>query len=53
MKAKQIKEAINVKAGVTDADVSEFFEDYKQEEEAAEGNTFLVLILNFTPLFLT
>ena len=31
--AKEIKEAINVKAGVTDADVSEFFEDNEAYEE--------------------
>jgi hypothetical protein len=40
LKAKQIKEAINVKAGVTDANVSEFFEDHNQPEDADEGNVF-------------
>jgi hypothetical protein len=38
LKAKQIKEAINLKAGVSDADVKDFFEDYNQAEEADEGN---------------
>ena len=33
LKAKQIKEAINVKAGVTDADASEFFDDYQHGKE--------------------
>ncbi len=45
-KAKQIKEAINLKAGVADADVMDFFEDYNQQEEADEGNIFFFLILS-------
>ncbi len=39
LRAKEIKEAINVKAGVTEADVSEFFEqqeDNENEEECEE-----------------
>jgi hypothetical protein len=30
--AKEIKEAINIKAGVTKADVSEFFEQQEDDE---------------------
>ncbi len=33
LRAKEIKEAINVKAGVTDADVSEFFDEPNQPED--------------------
>ncbi len=43
LKAKQIKEAINVKAGVADADVTDFFEDYNQEEEVEQGTSVLVI----------
>ncbi len=53
LKAKQIKEAINVKAGATDADVSEFFEDHNQHEEADEGNVFFFFNSIYAPLFLT
>jgi hypothetical protein len=53
LKAKQIKEAINCIAGVTDPNVSEFFDDYQQEEEATEGNSFLNLVLIFSPPFLS
>jgi hypothetical protein len=53
LKAKQIKEAINVKAGVTDADVSEFFDEYPRDDDIDEGNFFSSLLLTFLLLLLT
>ena len=50
LRAKQIKEAINVKAGVTDADVRDFFDEYPRNEEDDEGNVpffFHELIFTF------